>query len=947
MPVIPMARLAAACSIETTADAELLHRYANGRDEAAFTALVRRHGPMVKSVARRTVRDQHLTDDIAQAVFLVLARKAGRLSRPDRLAGWLFGVTRRVAARAAAQHRDAARPLPANVSATTKATNWDDLLAVLDTELERLSEAERMPLVLCYLEGRTQDEAARMCGWSVRTLRRRLAAGRQRLRTRIDRRGLELGAVLMGLTLVRDLTADRHFAASQCHLSGPVPSGVGAMVIHELRAPWYMPAMAMGFCLVAGFISIAVAFPIHPTAPPPAANLPKAVAQAPAVSGTDLPAGAVALLGSLNLRHPAYLNSLRFSPDDKEVVTYGHGKVRRWDTRTGEAVKPVNALTDIVTTFGTTFLSADGTKVVAPHVDYDPAARVSVREHDLATGRSRECFKIPARPGQDGKPSPVGFTQFALSSDGRLLAEGHPADVYLWDLTTGKVRHHLELPGTQNSCLVFTPDSTQLTTAGGDGPSVQFWDVESGKQVEKLTGDDAKAGVRKLAISPDGQWVAAVANIHRLGEGTKVTVWDRTAGGRSKALNLEDGLGSYGTLAFAPDGPALYCVRPGRPQSLITRWDVAAGKEIARWKAAPIPEAGSTVAAISPDSHTLAVGSYSGSSHLYDTRTGVAVAAPTGHSDTVAGIAFDRHGLRTIGTDGSVVTWNTKTGVVRGRRDLPAGDRRGDLLAAVASTTVGAAVLTRVENRAGWAIEPPFVLACWDGLFGDKKQDWSVHAHTTGIGLSPDGAYAIAQIEGVGFRVLETATGKELPTVSRPHRNWTARFLVLPDSKTLVVCDAEAADGFDMTSGKALYSWKLADAKIIEPAAPSDTARPVYLRAIAASPDGKMLAIAIGGPAYTDPTKRTDSLVLVETTTGKVVKRVRTPDTAPTLLTYSADGKWVAGSRCIWDASTLAETRRFPAWPRVTAVAFGPDSGQLATGREDGTTMLWDVLVGK
>src|SRR6476646_2572488 len=104
MPATPVARLAAACIASAATDADLLARYAGGRDEAAFAALVRRHGPMVRAVARRAVRDPHLAEDVAQAVFLVLARKAGQLARPDRLAVWLFGVARRLAARAVA-HR--------------------------------------------------------------------------------------------------------------------------------------------------------------------------------------------------------------------------------------------------------------------------------------------------------------------------------------------------------------------------------------------------------------------------------------------------------------------------------------------------------------------------------------------------------------------------------------------------------------------------------------------------------------------------------------------------------------------------------------------------------------------------------------------------------------------------------------------------------------------------
>ena len=184
-------------------DAELLARFAAGRDEAAFAALFDRHGPMVRAVCRRYCRDVHLAADAEQGVWLVLARRAAAVSRPERLANWLFGVAVRVGrkAAAAAQPREVRVARAAASSDVAVSVLADELLRVLDEELTALPEHERLPLVLCYLEGRTQDEAARVCGICVRTLRRWLDRGRESLRRRLERRGVAPAAAIGALAV--------------------------------------------------------------------------------------------------------------------------------------------------------------------------------------------------------------------------------------------------------------------------------------------------------------------------------------------------------------------------------------------------------------------------------------------------------------------------------------------------------------------------------------------------------------------------------------------------------------------------------------------------------------------------------------------------------------------------------------------------------------------------
>lgn len=182
-------------------DSQLLEQFLAEQDEAAFAALVRRHGPLVLGVCRRVLRHAQDAEDAFQATFLVLARKAGSIGKREALPSWLFGVAYRVASRARVQ---AARRVVREKQVETMTTDehpddveWQDLRRVLDEEINRLSAKYRQPLILCYLQGRTNEEAAQQLSCPVGTIVSRLARARQRLRDRLARRGLavSLGAL--------------------------------------------------------------------------------------------------------------------------------------------------------------------------------------------------------------------------------------------------------------------------------------------------------------------------------------------------------------------------------------------------------------------------------------------------------------------------------------------------------------------------------------------------------------------------------------------------------------------------------------------------------------------------------------------------------------------------------------------------------------------------------
>src|SRR5262245_18531884 len=180
-------------TVHGLSDARLLERFVAGRDEGAFELLMWRHGAMVFGVCRRMLPNRHDAEDAFQATFLVLARKAASVARGEAVGAWLARVAYRVALRARAElTRQAWRKGPAveQPAAPPAAPEQADLRRVLDEEINRLPARQRAAIVLCCLEGKTGEQAARELGCPPGTVSSRLTRARDRLRRRLARRGV-------------------------------------------------------------------------------------------------------------------------------------------------------------------------------------------------------------------------------------------------------------------------------------------------------------------------------------------------------------------------------------------------------------------------------------------------------------------------------------------------------------------------------------------------------------------------------------------------------------------------------------------------------------------------------------------------------------------------------------------------------------------------------------
>jgi len=204
-------RLVAVEESRNQPDLELLRRFVEKKDEAAFCALLERHGPMVLGVCRRVLRNEQDAEDALQATFLVFVRKAVSIRRGTSVRSWLYGVAYRISRKACAKFsRQRVGEQRAAESARPEATadpTWAEMQTVLDEELQSLPEKYRLPILLCCLEGKSRDEAAKELGWKEGAVKIRLERGRKLLRQRLAKRGLPFSAVLLGTLLAKDAIA--------------------------------------------------------------------------------------------------------------------------------------------------------------------------------------------------------------------------------------------------------------------------------------------------------------------------------------------------------------------------------------------------------------------------------------------------------------------------------------------------------------------------------------------------------------------------------------------------------------------------------------------------------------------------------------------------------------------------------------------------------------------
>lgn len=211
-------------------DAALLQRFALSRDPEAFELLIWRHAGMVMRVCRSRLRDHHAAEDASQAVFLALAKQAGAVCRRGTVAGWLYRVAWRIAAKSTPRHGLHLIEDWSGTPALDAPREYDpELMQALHEELARLPEKLRTPILLCFFEGLTHKDAAKRLGWPLGTLAARIARGKDRLQRRLSNRGMAMPAAGLSVLIVSDPVSA--FVRSTVTCAVAFVSGTGANTI--------------------------------------------------------------------------------------------------------------------------------------------------------------------------------------------------------------------------------------------------------------------------------------------------------------------------------------------------------------------------------------------------------------------------------------------------------------------------------------------------------------------------------------------------------------------------------------------------------------------------------------------------------------------------------------------------------------------------------------------
>jgi RNA polymerase sigma factor (sigma-70 family) len=441
-------------------DAELLRQFVKERNDSAFAALFERHGAMVFGVARRLLGDEHRAEDVCQATFLVLARRGAVIQKKQSLAAWLHGVAMRMSHKARADVARMARPdtrKRAQSASPSEELTWSELRTVLDEELERLPTRYRLPLVLCYLEGCTRDEAAERLGWSEQRVKGLLERGRERMRKRLVRRGITI-PVSLACTLLLDgrgsalppLLATQILGASLQYAAGVDLSQCGISEVASALALPGLQSMTSRAARTAGIVVTLLIFAGSVLWAFPAGDADKA-----ATVKSDAPA------------NPG------IAPQWKEVKTL--------DTREFN--------------FGDLHFSADGKKLFrTPNAKQVWCWRT--------TDWTSKTIKRSARyvgMSLDGLPLGIEIQEGTEKSEHAKLA------VVEWE--SGKIRSQCEIDASPKSGYFarISPDEKTLIVSTESG--LLSIDTKSGKQLAKLP-NDPPYGYVPMLFSADGKFLA-------------------------------------------------------------------------------------------------------------------------------------------------------------------------------------------------------------------------------------------------------------------------------------------------------------------------------------------------------------------------------------------------------------------------------------------------------
>jgi RNA polymerase sigma factor (sigma-70 family) len=923
--------LAAAGLSNDLSDGQLLHRFAQTRDEGAFEALVRRHSSLVYGVCQRILGPGPDQADAFQATFLVLARKAGSVRKPASVGSWLHGIARRLALRLKYQRirrqqrergsvglDEIALPQTGAVDPVLGAS-LRELGRILDEEVERLPARQRDVLVLCHLEGLSAAEAARRLGCPPSTLKSRLLKARAVMQQRLRRRGITLSVTALSLLGAEQaaraaVPASQLRAAVQVGTAQTAPARAALLADQVVRtaapARLALAALALTLLGLAGTLlpvtvpgaagePVAPPRPVVATQPPPAAK---------DLQGDPLPAGALARMGSTRWRHGGVTGFVAFLPDGKHVISAGVDRVFHvWEFPSGKELRR----------FG-------------PGVEQPLPPPVLWRSTEM----------------------PV-----ALSGDGKILAfHIQEAELQLYDVATGKKLAALE-QWSQMTTLAFSPDGRHVAVRDMIG-RLTIWDWKARKAQSIFVQHPFILGeAPSLIYSPDGNLLAMTSQ--STGSSTIKVVDPRKEKG-AQIRTLETDQETYiTTVLFSPDGKRLACADR---KSVIRLLDVATGKQLAKFQ---FKERGPIGLVFSRDGKSIVARSMFGQTVAeWDAATGKELRnfGPVGRQDPPHG---DQMLPRpALSPDGTVVAFAGADHALH-FLDLTAGKEvHGDGRPTLPLTTVG----WGQDGKTLWTQSYGKALRQWDPAAGKEVAPRALSVNVYQTALSADAGYlATAPFWDKAGKIIRLTTGKEVGQI--PPRKTEGNFKI-PTPTAMAFSSDGAFLAVRWESAQQLEVYAVPQGKLLHTLGIAATPRDMNVNGLACWPvmafsaDGTLLA------AYSAP----EALSVWDTATGRLKGSLSLTGNPPFAgIAFTLDGHCLAvetsdGDVALWELATCKPRRVFAARdarPKVAAfapssftivdpavapsanVAFSPRGDLLVYGAPAGDIHVWQVQTGQ
>jgi RNA polymerase sigma factor (sigma-70 family) len=938
--------VAGPCAPAELSDRDLLERFAGRREEAAFAALVQRHGPLVLGVCRRLLRHEQDAEDVFQATFLVLARKAGSVRWRDSIASWLHAVAHRLALKARAECarrlRQEQRAAKSRPGTTADELSWREATAILEEELGRLPDRYRAPLLLCCWEGKARDEAARLLGWTTGTVKGRLERGRELLRRRLVRRGVALSAGLLAVGLVRGgVPVALAGATVRLALAAEaVPPAVAGLADAALRALTAAKFKAVGVLLVVALLATGAGVWTHqaltgrpveqaaadddaPAAPPEQADEDEAPATAPPAppekaaeekppeekppaplpwpradrDGDPLPAGVAQRFGTTRFRHANAVQLVAFSPDGKLLATGGPASphVCLWDATTGKELRRFEIQATCLT------FSPGGEMLAVIGFGKAPLKRPGLRIWNTKSG-------ILWKEVTDRAPRKPDLLSF--SADGARLWAFGQGEVAVWQ--TGKRD-------------AFAPGPTVLpramAAAGWRRLTLQILAVATPNGIFCIEDDGKNKDPFTLRVGTEFRTIAFADGL--LAGGTAkgdVHLWEVSPGATKPRGNWHNPGGTPLALAVADcrDGPRVMSVSAHVKGVEVRNWDPINKKEISLVKleglSAQNPGSAPIKVVLSPDGKRVAVAEPASSCvRLWDATTGKELSTSPGHTAAVRQVAFlpDGKAVASFGADGALLVW--QVGSEGQPRQVTGPDR-----------LVQATAISPDGKLAAVARSPNSI----------DVRDMATGNSVTVIDNEPVSCLAFAP-DGKSLALgsgTATATGPEIWLLADKSRR------ALGGEKGQVFNLAYSPDGKLLATDEALTIglWDVAaDRKVWTLSTPGSGLR----NPLAFDPTGRVLAGASQGG---------DSVTLYDVATGRDLRRCRRPGSLIQSLAFARGGRLlVVGDEeglTLWEVATGAQVLHLAGHTgTVNAVAVSPDGNRILSGSADTTVLLWDL----